>query len=76
MLWYDLDMHIIIIEIFEHFYQLLYSFKKLNVFMYMATCQNLLGDCQIVLTQIRPRGYKKLFMLNSAEHEIFPAHKC
>ena len=24
---------------------------------------------------IRPRGYKKI-TLNSAEHEIFPAHKC
>ena len=23
-----------------------------------------------------PRGYKTIFMLNSAEHEIFPAHKC
>ena len=22
------------------------------------------------------RGYKTLFMLNSAEHETFPAHKC
>ena len=24
----------------------------------------------------RPRGYKTFFMLNSVEHEIFPAHKC
>ena len=24
----------------------------------------------------RPRGYKIFFMLNSVEHEIFPAHKC
>ena len=23
---------------------------------------------------IRPRGYKTFFMLNSAEHEIYPAH--
>ena len=23
-----------------------------------------------------PRGYKTFFMLNSTEHEIFPAHKC
>ena len=23
-----------------------------------------------------PRGYKTFFMLNSAEHEIYPAHKC
>ena len=25
--------------------------------------------------QIRPRGYKTLFMLNSVEHEILNAHK-
>ena len=24
--------------------------------------------------QIRPRGYKAFFVLNSAEHEIYPAH--
>ena len=23
-----------------------------------------------------PRGYKTFFMLNSAEHEIYTAHKC
>ena len=23
-----------------------------------------------------PKGYKKNFMFNSAEHEIYPAHKC
>ena len=23
-----------------------------------------------------PRGYKTFFMLNSAEHEIYPAHEC
>ena len=27
-------------------------------------------------TKIRARGYKTFFMLNSIEHEIFPAHKC
>ena len=26
--------------------------------------------------KIRPRGYKPFPMLNSAEHEIYPAHKC
>ena len=25
--------------------------------------------------QIMPRGYKKIFMLNSVEHEILNAHK-
>ena len=24
----------------------------------------------------RPRGYKTFSMLNSTEHEIYPAHKC
>ena len=23
-----------------------------------------------------PHGYKTFFMLNSAEHEIYPTHKC
>ena len=26
--------------------------------------------------KIRLRGYKTFFMLNSAEHAIYPAHKC
>ena len=25
---------------------------------------------------LRPQGYKTFFMLNSAEHKIYPAHKC
>ena len=44
-------------------------------------------DCSIVVAlvtsivvalvaQTRARGYKTFFMLNSIEHEIFPAHKC
>ena len=28
------------------------------------------------LTLARPRGSKTFFMLNSAEHEIYLAHKC
>ena len=27
-------------------------------------------------TKTWPRGYETNFMLNLAEHEIFPAHKC
>ena len=27
-------------------------------------------------SMIWPRGYKTFSMLNSTEHEIFPAHKC
>ena len=26
-------------------------------------------------TQVSPQGYKTFFMLNSGEHEIFPANK-
>ena len=26
--------------------------------------------------EIRPQGYKTIFMLNWAEHKIYPAHKC
>ena len=29
-----------------------------------------------VIKRSRPRGYKTLFMLNSAETKIYPAHKC
>ena len=29
-----------------------------------------------VLSMTRPQGYKIFFMLNSAEHEIYPAYKC
>ena len=29
-----------------------------------------------VAEKTRPRGYETFFMLNSAEHEINPAHKC
>ena len=30
----------------------------------------------ITIPNIWPQGYKTFFMLNSIEHEIFPAHKC
>ena len=36
-------------------------------------------DAQVCISfgsAARPRGYKTLTMLNSAEHEIYPAHKC
>ena len=29
-----------------------------------------------VWTTFQARGYKTIFMLNSAEHEIYPSHKC
>ena len=28
------------------------------------------------LNEKRPQGYKTFIMLNSAEHEIYTAHKC
>ena len=28
------------------------------------------------LKRSQARGYKAFFMLNSAEHEVYPAHKC
>ena len=35
------------------------------------------GDLEAgVQAGFRLRGYKKIFMLNLSEHEIFPAHKC
>ena len=30
----------------------------------------------VVEFENKPRGYQKKFMLNSVEHEIFPANKC
>ena len=30
----------------------------------------------IYTTRSWPQGYKTFFMLNSGEHEIYPAHKC
>ena len=34
------------------------------------------ADIQSDYIEARPRGYKTFSMLNSIEHEIFPAHKC
>ena len=31
-------------------------------------------DLKETLVRIRHQGYKTFFMLNSAEHEIYPAH--
>ena len=33
-------------------------------------------EYELASVEIRPRGYKTFFVLNSVEHEIFPAHKC
>ena len=46
----------------------------------MCTLNRIYFICQYFLNKvipwIWPRGYKIFSMLNSAEHEIFPAHKC
>ena len=34
------------------------------------------GKRKCLCNMFRPRGYKEIFMLISAEHEFFPAHKC
>ena len=36
----------------------------------------LITVCTVSVNWDRPRGYKTCSMLNSAEHEIYPAHKC
>ena len=46
-------------------------FNKFSTLGYLAFHYN--GRVELVAT--RPRGYKTFFMLNSVEHEIFPAHK-
>ena len=33
-------------------------------------------EAEVKPLEIRPRGYKTFFILNSAELEIYPAHKC
>ena len=30
----------------------------------------------VSMGETRPQGYKTISILNSAEHEIYPAHKC
>ena len=34
------------------------------------------ADLDVPVYKTWPRGYKTFFMLNSAEHKIYPAHKC
>ena len=37
--------------------------------------QNVKNKGTYLTTAVWPQGYKTFFMLNSAEHEIYPAHK-
>ena len=49
-------------------------FFKMKVFYKILS--GIISVSQPVWIQIRPPGYKTFSMLNSAEHEIYPAHKC
>ena len=53
--------------------------KKTNSLIYsvlLHVCSQQM-DLNLILFKLAwPRGYKTFFMLNSTEHEIFPAHKC
>ena len=43
---------------------------------YYFTGLVILWSVDAVRADSRARGYKTFFMLNSIEHEIFPAHRC
>ena len=60
-------------------YIVAYSYEHYKIFIkYDDTEQNSYEIIMSLTSQdlIRPRGYKTFSMLNSVEHEIFPAHKC
>ena len=42
--------------------------------LFFSNCETKMKGPKFMLNW--PRGYKTFFMLNSTEHEIFPAHKC
>ena len=44
--------------------------------LFLGLCHMICCHCIGQLYTIRARGYKTFFMLNSNEHEIFPAHIC
>ena len=48
---------------------------KMNSLIYNAVMRPEDAD-RLAISLTWPRGYKTFFMLNSAEHEIFAAHKC
>ena len=41
----------------------------------MGLSDKIFVSLHVILPQIRPRGYKTFFMLNSVEHKILNAHK-
>ena len=54
--------------------------NKQNIDVLLLTsdsCKAAVSYCQRYgYTKYWSQGYKTFFMLNSAEHEIYPAHKC
>ena len=50
-----------------------YVFSK-ELQSYQDNERKIMKGC--VPMEVWPQGYKTFFMLNSTEHEIFPAHKC
>ena len=51
---------------------------KMNVYTFSESNSCHIHFCLLTMgdNSNRARGYKTFFMLNSTEHEIFPAHKC
>ena len=49
--------------------------KSEEEYPYTLTCMDT-PSRTIPSEEVWARGYKTFFMLNSTEHEIFPAHKC
>ena len=43
---------------------------------YMLKCQQFSCSCQGFILIFMPSNIKAIFMFNSAEQEIYPAHKC
>ena len=48
-------------------------YERFETFARATSCSS---GYRPVGTYLRPRGFKTFSMLNSAEHEIYPAHKC
>ena len=62
----------------ENFYLVnkFYNIDSYRYFVYRASDRVGFEDNYEIIFVYLCEGYKKKFMLNSAEHEIFPAHKC
>ena len=70
-----------ILKTFTHELQFILFSLYLMIWIKMFWETNKLNWIEILIKEIitsisQARGYKTFFMLNSAEHEIYPAHKC